>query len=516
MKINWLFTGAVAALLATTMGAQASDQVVTTESGRVAGHVDDSVQAFKGIPYAQPPLGALRWRAPQPVHPWKGVRDASAYGKDCIQEPFPGDAAPLGVGLSENCLFMNVWRPEHPASAKLPVMVWIYGGGFVNGGSSPGVYSGAEFAKQGIVFVSFNYRIGRFGFFAHPALTTADADHGMLGNYGLMDQVAALKWVQANIAAFGGDPQNVTIFGESAGGFSVASLITSTLTSGLFERAIIESGSGRHNITPNLTVSQAEKAGVAFARAQHIEGDGAQALNALRKLPADKVVSGLNMATMGVPTYAGPMIDGKLITGEPQDVYRSGQFQKVPLIVGANAADLGFPPPAKTVDDAVTVLDADKRQAAIQAYQASGVSSPTDLAMAIASDRFMVEPARFVAQTFSSAGAPTWEYRFGYVADSMKHEWPGAVHASEIPYAFNTLDARYGKDVTDRDRAVAAQMHAYWVNFVKAGNPNGGDLPHWAPYAADHDTLLFFAPDGASATHETADSWKTRLDLVMP
>ncbi|RKP53772.1 carboxylesterase family protein [Pararobbsia silviterrae] len=508
--------GALFGLLVAALSAHADTNVVTTQSGRVAGSTDDGVESFKGIPYAQPPIGALRWRAPQPVHPWQGVKQATAYGKDCLQEPFPGDAAPLGVGLSENCLFVNVWRPAQAQAAKRPVMVWIYGGGFVNGGSSPGVYSGSEFAKQGIVFVSFNYRVGRFGFFAHPSLTAANADHGLLGNYGLMDQIAALKWVQANIEQFGGDPKNVTIFGESAGGFSVASLLTSTLTDGLFNRAIIESGSGRHNITPGLTLKQAEDSGVAFATANHIDGTGEQALDKLRKLPAAKVVNGLNMATMRVPTYAGPMIDGTLVTGEPQDVYQTGAFHKVPLIVGANGADLGFPPKAATLDDALAPLGAAKKEAARAAYDPNGTAKPDDVAMMIASDQFMAEPARFVARTFSAAGAPTWEYRFGYVADSMKKQWPGAVHASEIPYAFNTLEARYDGDVTADDLAVANQMHAYWVNFAKHGDPNGEGLPQWTRYSAEHDNVLWFASEGAAQTREVADPWKTRLDLVMP
>jgi para-nitrobenzyl esterase len=191
--------------------------------------------------------------SPQPVTAWQGVRSAKHYGKDCLQEPFPWDAAPLGIGFSEDCLTLNVWRPAN-ASGKLPVMVWIYGGGFVNGGSSPAVYAGDAFARQGVVFVSFNYRVGRFGFFAHPAL----ANDPLRGNYGLMDQLAALKWVKNNITNFNGDPDNVTLFGESAGGFSVNSLLTSKEASGLFQKAIIQSGSGRHSIVPHQNWQQAK------------------------------------------------------------------------------------------------------------------------------------------------------------------------------------------------------------------------------------------------------------------
>ena len=222
--------GCCAAMLflssAMTFAADKNNDDVKIESGKLRGVSDAGVVSYKGIPYAAPPIGNLRWKAPQPAAHWPGVRTATAYRHDCMQKPFPSDAAPLGTQPDEDCLVLNVWRPADETPGKLPVMVWIYGGGFVNGGSSPGVYSGREFAKQGVVFVSFNYRVGRFGFFAHPSLSAANADNGLLGNYGLMDQIVALKWVQANIDNFGGDPKNVTIFVESAGGFSVDSLIT--------------------------------------------------------------------------------------------------------------------------------------------------------------------------------------------------------------------------------------------------------------------------------------------------
>src|SRR5262245_57543747 len=210
----------------TSLAASADPAVVKVDTGTLKGTSTAGVLSWKGIPFAAPPLGDLRWRAPQPAANWQGVRDASAYGNDCMQVPFGGDAAPLGTPPNENCLFANVWRPEG-ARSKLPVIFWIYGGGFVNGGASPPTYSGAELAKQGVLFISANYRVGRFGTFAHPALTRANADAGLLGNYGYMDQLAALQWIQRNIAAFGGDADNVTIVGESAGGMSVHVLVTS-------------------------------------------------------------------------------------------------------------------------------------------------------------------------------------------------------------------------------------------------------------------------------------------------
>ena len=217
---------------------------VKTDSGLVAGVAGDGVIAFKGVPYAAPPVGDLRWRPPQPVVAWTGVRNADQYGHDCMQEPFPSDAAPLGAPPGEDCLYVNVWVPAERPRTPLPVMVWIHGGGFVNGGSSPAVYDGSRFAKRGLVFVSLNHRLGRFGFFAHPALSK-ETPSGPLGNYGFLDQIAVLKWVQRNAAAFGGDPKNVTIFGESAGGGSVNTMMISPLAAGLFHKAIVESGGGR-------------------------------------------------------------------------------------------------------------------------------------------------------------------------------------------------------------------------------------------------------------------------------
>ncbi|MEC5321046.1 carboxylesterase family protein [Brenneria populi subsp. brevivirga] len=501
-----LAVGLTMLLSSTCHSVLAGGPEVTLDSGRIAGATAQGVDAFKGIPFAAPPVGELRWQAPQPVAPWTGVRPATAYGKDCMQEPFPGDAAPLGVGFSEDCLTVNVWRPDN-AQGALPVMVWIYGGGFVNGGSSPDVYSGAEFARRGVVFVSFNYRVGRFGFFAHPAL----AKQPLRGNYGLMDQIAALKWVQKNIAAFNGDAKNVMLFGESAGGFSVGSLLTTDLANGLFQKAIIQSGSGRNNIVPYQDWRQAEQAGLAFARANGISGDDEKALAALRQIPPDKIVGGLNMATMMSADYSGPMVDGNVITGEPQDLYRQGAFQHVPLMIGATDADIAFPPSVATTDEAVAIFAPDERSAAKQAYRGM---TPEEVAQAIASDAFMVEPARFIARIWDQAGVPVWQYRFGYVAQSMRDRWPAAVHASEIPYVFNTLTARYADKVTAGDRAVARQIHQYWVNFARAGNPGAADLPAWERYRRQKDNVLIVPAGGAEHTAQQADPWKDRLDLV--
>jgi len=493
----------------------AAQETVTVETGKVRGAATEGVVSFKGIPYAAPPLGNLRWRPPQPAARWLGVREASAYGHDCMQLPFPSDAAPLGTSPAEDCLVLNVWAPEL-RTGKLPVLVWIYGGGFVNGGSSPAVYDGSQFAKRGLVFVSFNYRVGRFGFFAHPALTRESKD-GLLGNYGYMDQIAAMKWVQRNIAAFGGDPNQVTVFGESAGGGSVHMLMTSPLATGLFERAVVESGGGRSLLGgTGLHESKngrpsAEEIGVAFAKKNGITGDDAEALKKLRELPAETIVDGLNMASMGPAqaTYPGPLIDGKIVTDTVERLYKEGKYQHVPMIVGANSMDIGFTR-ASTIEELFAPFGTNA-EAAKTAYDAAGSSDVRALGMKVSADQLMIEPARFVAQTLSSQGVPVWEYRFAYVVTSMRQQWPGAPHATEIPFVFDTVQAKYGAQLTPEDESIARRTNEYWANFAKTGSPNGGGLPTWPQYT-NADKLLIIQSGSPAAE---SDPWKMRLDLAQ-
>jgi para-nitrobenzyl esterase len=395
-------------------------------------------------------------------------------------------------------------------------MVWIYGGGFVNGGSSPAVYDGSAFAKRGVVFVSFNYRVGRFGFFAHPALSK-ETPGEPLGNYGYLDQIAAMKWVQDNAAAFGGDPRNVTVFGESAGGGSVLMLLTSPLAKGLFHKAIIESGGGRDGLFAPRPVKTAgpngmpsgEAVGVEFAKANGIAGDDAAALAALRALPAEKVIAGLNMSTMMTPTYAGPMIDGTIVLESPESALRGGRFAKVPVIVGANSADIGFSF-ARTIDDVFTPFGGQAAKAR-ETYDPAKTGKVREVGTLVAMDRMMVEPARFVARTFAAAGQPAYHYRFSYVAESMRKQWPGAPHATEIPFVFDTVAARYGKDLVPADKAAAEAANAYWVAFAKTGDPNGPGRPAWPACKGACDTLLDFTNDGPKAG---PDPWTARLDLT--
>jgi para-nitrobenzyl esterase len=495
-------------------------QQVEVETGIVQGSVDDGVESFKGIPFAAAPVGPLRWRPPQPVAAWDGVRPATEYGHDCMQEPFPSDAAPLGTEPAEDCLVLNVWRPTERGDEALPVLVWIYGGGFVNGGSSPDVYSGAEFARRGLVFVSFNYRLGRFGFFAHPALT-AESPAGPHSNYGYMDQIAALEWVRRNIEAFGGDPAAITVFGESAGGGSVLTLLTSpAVDAGLIQRAIVQSGGGRDLLLGMRHLSEdvqgrvsAEQVGLQFAESVGIEGVGPESLEALRALPAERVLQGLNMATMmqqGPETYqGGPILDGRIVVGTPGEALRSGEWARVPVMIGANDADIGFA--FARSSDQLFATFGDHAEAARAAYDPDGDAGLPGLIQAVGADRMMIEPARFVARTVADQGIPSYLYRFAYVAESMRSDWAGAPHATEIPFVFNTAAAKYGADLTAADSAAAAAANAYWANFAKTGDPNGGGLPRWEPYDEAADALMLFTPEGPGFV---ADPWKARLDVV--
>ena len=505
--------GAVLAAWAAKPAPAAPGTEVRTKSGVVAGVLADGVVSWKGIPYAAPPVGELRWRAPQPVAPWTGVRAATEHAHDCMQEPFGGDAAPLGTPPAEDCLYVNVWAPEKPPSTRLPVMLWIHGGGFVNGGSSPSVYDGSAFARRGVVLVSLNHRLGRFGFFAHPALTRESGPEPT-GNYGYLDQVAALRWVKDNVEAFGGDPGNVTIFGESAGGGSVNTLVVSPLARGLFHKAIVQSGGGRAGgIMAPRTLAEAEAVGVAFAKLAGVTGDEAAALAALRKLPPADLVRGMNLVTMGQhrDTYAGPMIDGKVVVEEPETAFRAGRQAKVPYLIGANDREFGFMPlPPAAVDGMLARFGAEK-DAVVAAYDPGKTGNKGEVGVGLMSDGAMVEPARLLARLASASGQPTYAYRFSYVASSIRKAVAGALHATEIPFVFETVRAKYGEATSPEDEALAAAANAYWVAFARSGDPNGDGRPRWPAYSEKDDVILDLAVGGPAAR---PDPWKARLDLV--
>ena len=456
---------AAAVAVAAPHAALAQSTDVAIDGGTVRGSAADGVLSWKGIPFAQPPVGDLRWRAPQPVEPWRGVREATEYSHDCMQVPFPSDAAPLGTEPAEDCLYMNVWRPADQQK-KLPVMVWIYGGGFVNGGASPPTYSGANLAKDGIVFVSFNYRLGRFGTFALPQLTAADAEKGLLGNYFMLDQVAALEWVRRNIAAFGGDPANVTIIGESAGGMSVHNLVTSPLSQGLFQRAVVMSG-GDAASKEQKSLADIEQLGANLARQYNIDPNAPDALTRLRALSAEQVTDGLSMMRRGdgPPTYSGPFVDGKVLV-DLDEAYAADRFARVPMMIGATSADMG------------------------------GKSG------------FMIAGARDVSSLLAAKGVPLWEYRYSYVADSIGQ--PGAQHAAEIPYFFNNVAIKYGEAATEKDIAAGELVSRYLVNFVKTGDPNGPGLAFWPQHTRSGDEIMDFAASGRAAPQR--DPWGAQIE----
>jgi len=444
---------------------------VTIDTGTLAGSVENGVASWKGIPFAAPPVGPLRWRAPQPPAPWAGVRQATDFGHDCMQVPFRSDFTPLGNRPAEDCLYANVWRPAASTQA-LPVIVWIYGGGFVNGGAAAPVYSGANLARQGVMVVSFNYRLGRFGTFVHPQLSRENADGGLLGNYGYMDQLALLGWVRRNIAAFGGDPANVTIAGESAGGMSVHMLVTSPLARGLFARAAMMSAdTGR--VIGSKDQATVERIGIDFAAGKSIPSDDPNALARLRALTAAEVTDGLSMMTLlgggGRPrTFASPFPDGRIAV-DAQAAYEAGNFEHVPMMIGATDADLGG---------------------------RNGV---------------MVVGARRTSRTIAATDTPVYAYRFAYVA-----EWIGqadAQHASDIPYFLDTTLIHDPDRATPRDIEMGRIMSGYLVNFARTGNPNGGGLPAWPRYAPDQDEIMIFDRDGAASAQR--DPWAAELDAVV-
>jgi para-nitrobenzyl esterase len=448
-----ILLAALAATVPTTAFAQSAGPVARTESGSVRGALESGIASWKGIPFAAPPVGPLRWRAPQPASRWTGVKTTTAYGHDCMQEPFGGDAAPLGTPPAEDCLYLNVWKPA-ASKTRLPVVLWIYGGGFVNGGSSPPTYSGVPLARKGVMVVSFNYRIGRFGTFRHPALTKANEDGGIGGNYGYLDQVAALKWVNRNIAAFGGDAANVTVIGESAGGMSVHTLLTSPLTRGLVKRAVVMSGGDGVGMG-SQTAQAIEDTGAAFAASKGVPADDPQALAKLRALTAEQVTDGLSLTQLFSPakrSFSSPYLDGRVAV-DVRKAYKSGDYTKVPVMIGATSADIG------------------------------GNTGP------------MIAGARAIGAELAKQGVPVYAYRFSYVAESLK-PGPGAGHASDIPFFFDTQAIKYGAATTPRDNAMGAVISDYLVNFAKTGNPNGSALPQWPRYDPQADVLMDFALDG--------------------
>ncbi|MDO9336780.1 MAG: carboxylesterase family protein [Caulobacter sp.] len=491
----------LALLFALTAGpALAAPGLVRVETGDLRGASADGVLSFKAVPYAAPPVGKLRWRMPRPPAPWDGVRDATAVGPACLQAPVLGESYPVPGPYSEDCLTLNVWAPARP-DRPLPVIVWIHGGGFTNGGAAAAAFDGAALAGQGVVLVSLNYRLGRFGFFAHPALT-AEATGEARGNYGLADQIAALQWVRRNIAAFGGDPGNVTLMGESSGGLAVAALMTSPAAEGLFHKAIIQSAGGRQPLPaltgPSLDGGRSMEAiGTAFAGHR-------RTARQLRRLSGRRVLAGRNMVdNIERRTAVNLMVDGTLLPGDPLTLFEQGRQARIPLLIGANSDELT---PVFGAVSGLAMGQFGPRAAALrQAWRPPGGPDQTHR---FVSDLLAVEPARRMATLAARTGQPVFLYRFGYVAQKDRRPGRGAAHASEIPYVFDNPSAL--RRPTDPDRAMASAVSAAWVRFARTGDPSGPGGWDWPRYDETRPVLVI----GETGPRLVHDPDGERLDLI--
>jgi para-nitrobenzyl esterase len=471
-----------------------------TANGIVEGLSHSGIAVFEGIPFAQPPVGDLRWREPQPVKDWTGVRKADHFGPNPMEKP-AGDMVFRSQGMSEDCLYLNVWTPAKSPDEKLPVLVYFYGGGFVSGDGSEYRYDGESMARKGIVALTVNYRLGVFGFLAHPELSKESPYHGS-GDYGLLDQQAALRWVQQNIAAFGGDPAKVTIAGESAGSISVSSQMASPLSKGLFIRAIGESGGCFNPTFSPVRLADAEAQGVKFATSL-----GAKSLAALRALPAAQLLAATTKPTS--PKF--PLtIDGHFFTKTPLETFAAGEQAHVPLLAGWNSGEANYKrileknePTPQNYAAALTKLYGDKTKEALALYPGATEDEVIRSANALGSDRFIVYSTwKWADLQNKTGGNPVYRYFYARPRPALRQPHaapsasnptgpktpivsPGAVHSAEIEYALGNLPTNRVYDWQPEDYAISAVMQSYFANFIKTGDPNGTGLPAWEPLNSD-------------------------------
>lgn len=494
---------AAAALMISPAETDRATPTVRVEQGALVGVAADGVESFKGVPFATPPVGPLRWRMPQRPAAWEGERSATDYGAICIQPPSNGDPGVGPLPMSEDCLTLNVWTPEARGDGPLPVMVWIHGGGYNNGSGTAALYDGGNLARRGVVVITVNYRLGRLGFFDHPALAAERGPGEPAGNYGLMDQIAALEWVRDNAAAFGGDPGKVTIFGESAGGAAVTQLMVAPTARGLFHRAVVQSGMGRQR-SAELALDRpgrpsAQSLGRAWARGA---GLGEATVEDLRGVPAERLLNPM-------PAFYSDnlIVDGVVLTEDVVEAFAAGRQAPVPLVLGANSAEFWWIRPSDAgaygrTDDAMSEAEHD---ALLAAY---GGSEGYD--QHVVSDLVFNEPARQLARLHAANGHPTYLYRFDVVPESNPEPSGGATHASERPYVFDNLHT-VGRPMGAREDQAATAMADYWTTFAARGNPNGPGRPAWPEFGAEPDRLLEFTNDGPVAK---PIPYADRLDLI--
>jgi para-nitrobenzyl esterase len=505
----------VGCLLLTLPASAANPLVVKTDNGKVRGKLsaDGQVRVFLGIPYAAPPVGALRWQPPQPAKKWPGVFDATNFGHRCVQTLGFPDMVFRDPGQSEDCLNLNVWTPAKNEHAKLSVMVWIYGGGFTGGATSEPRQDGVHLAHKGVVVVSMNYRLGIFGFFVSPELAAESPEHAA-GNYGLMDQTAALRWVQKNIAQFGGDPKNVTIFGESAGSISVSAQMASPLAQGLFVQAIGESGAsafGRHGLSfPSL--ARRELTDPAFAQ----EVLGTPDVAKLRAMSWQDILAKLQAHAGRRPFW--PDVDGWFLPASVAQIYAEGKQAHIPLLAGWNRdepwAGVPLSPTRITPESFQAMAQQEFGPRAgefLQLFPAQTQAETDRSAIDLAGAKFITFSTwEWLEEQLATGDAPVYHYHFlrPSPASTFHPAGSGAFHSDEIEYVFGTLNSRAGAHWQPADYALSEQMQTYWTNFAKTGNPNGAGLPQWPQYdAADGYQTMNLDATSEAKPAQHRDRW---------